>query len=214
MQRDGYFTEPPVIHSYQDLVEFIQRMNSDWIAATRRLSPGILLGMLRQSETELVTLLETLNPDESAMFSVAWAGEEVSTNGFDIAREYTEKWHHQMQIRLSVGQTGCLYLPRYFQPIIDCFIKAIPVAYQKLEQAECNLIIEITGECGGLWYLQKHEGEAAFVEAFETENKVIISQEEFWQLVTNSKPKQDVIYTSVGDTVLAELFLKTVAVMS
>ena len=31
------------------------------------------------------------------------AGEAVSANWFDVAREFTERWHHQQQIRLAIG---------------------------------------------------------------------------------------------------------------
>jgi hypothetical protein len=48
--------------------------------------------------------LKELDPFAEAIFSVGWAGEEKSLNWFHIAREYTEKWHHQQQIRLAVGQ--------------------------------------------------------------------------------------------------------------
>ncbi|EAT16824.1 hypothetical protein HTZ97_05095 [Desulfuromonas acetoxidans] len=47
LQRDNYFSENPEIHSYDDLVDFIQRLNRDWIGATRRLSPESLSHCLR-----------------------------------------------------------------------------------------------------------------------------------------------------------------------
>ena len=38
---------------------------------------------------------QALDPFGAAMFPVSWAGEEESTNWFDTAREFTERWHHQ-----------------------------------------------------------------------------------------------------------------------
>jgi hypothetical protein len=35
---------------------------------------------------------------------VAWAGEAESKNWFHVARDYSEKWHHQQQIREAVSQ--------------------------------------------------------------------------------------------------------------
>ncbi len=49
------------------------------------------------------TFVTALDPDAPALFAVAWAGESQSDNRFDTAREYTERWHHQMQIREGVG---------------------------------------------------------------------------------------------------------------
>jgi Mycothiol maleylpyruvate isomerase N-terminal domain len=96
MQRDGFFAEAPDGTSFEGLVRFIQRMNREWMDAARRWSPRILMDMMAKTEAELLALLETLPPREQAMFSVAWAGEDVSENWFDIAREHTEAHaHHQ-----------------------------------------------------------------------------------------------------------------------
>ena len=48
----------------------------------------------------------SLDPHAPALFNVAWAGEQTSPNWFDIGREYTERWHHQQQIREAVGAPG------------------------------------------------------------------------------------------------------------
>ena len=62
LQRDNYFSENPEINSYDDLVDFIQRLNRDWIVATKRLSPEIIISLLKNSENELVAFLKTLPP--------------------------------------------------------------------------------------------------------------------------------------------------------
>ena len=214
LQRDGYFTESPQIASYDDLVSFIQKMNNDWIIATQRLSPRILITLLRNSELELVEFLNTLNLQDKAIFPIDWAGEKESENWFDIAREYTEKWHHQMQIREALGNSEILYQPHFFQPIIDCFIKAIPFTYEKLDKSNFNLEIEIIGQCGYTLYLQKSDEKVSFLQNVQTENKIGITQEEFWKLVTNSKPKNEIAFTARGDETVTSHFLNVVAVMS
>jgi hypothetical protein len=60
--------------------------------------------LLEYSDKQFFDFLKTLNPNDKAIFSVAWAGESESENWFDVAREYTEKWHHQMQIRLALNK--------------------------------------------------------------------------------------------------------------
>lgn len=70
LQRDNYFSENPEIHSYDDLVDFIQRLNRDWIGATRRLSPEVIISLLKASENELVAFLKTLNPHDKAFFQL------------------------------------------------------------------------------------------------------------------------------------------------
>lgn len=34
---------------------------------------------------------------------MSWAGEDGDAGWLDIGREFTEQWHHQMQIRDAVG---------------------------------------------------------------------------------------------------------------
>ncbi|WP_158262716.1 maleylpyruvate isomerase N-terminal domain-containing protein [Photobacterium sanctipauli] len=216
MDRDHYFSEAPEIHSREDLVEFIQSQNRDWILATRRLSPNMLLSLLKSSGDELVDFLGTLELHEKALFPVDWAGESQSENWFDIAREYTEKWHHQMQIRDAVGREGPLYETRFFQPIIDSFIKALPVAFNQSNRAEFTVAIEITGTCGGTYFLEKKAHSTGFVEGKleQTSNRVKIDQKEFCKLVTNSKLKEAIEFEAVGDSEVTNQLLLVVAVMS
>jgi hypothetical protein len=51
----------------------------------------------------LAAAVAALPPHAEAPFGVAWAGETRSANWLDTGREYTERWHHQMQIRDAVG---------------------------------------------------------------------------------------------------------------
>jgi Mycothiol maleylpyruvate isomerase N-terminal domain len=72
MLRDGYDgVQPGPINSYEDLVAFLNGLNADWVKATQRLSPKVILDLLRISGKEYCDYLATLNPDEKARFSVA-----------------------------------------------------------------------------------------------------------------------------------------------
>ena len=47
MERDAYFGEKPgPIHSYTDLVAYLNKVNADWVKATKRLSPQVLINLL------------------------------------------------------------------------------------------------------------------------------------------------------------------------
>ncbi len=39
----------------------------------------------------------TLNPNDTVFYAIALAGEYESENWLNVAREYSDKWHHQMQ---------------------------------------------------------------------------------------------------------------------
>jgi uncharacterized protein (TIGR03083 family) len=152
MLRDGYFgPKPDGIHSYQDLVRYLNQLNADWVKSFRRVSPSVLIELLEHSGKEFVTALQSLDLTAQALFSVAWAGEAESQNWFHIAREYTEKWHHQKQIREAVGVGGLMERELFF-PVMDTFMRALPVAYQPIKAREGDVVlVKISGEIGGVW---------------------------------------------------------------
>src|SRR4051812_47290116 len=102
--RDGHeLSTGGSVQSYADVVALVQRLNAEGVAAGRHWSPGLLTDLLEVTGRWMSAFATTLDPEARALFSVAWAGESESTNRFDTAREYSERWHHQMQISLAVG---------------------------------------------------------------------------------------------------------------
>ncbi len=139
MLRDGYFGSPaPEINSYRELVEYLNRLNAEWVIAMKRLSPTILIELLEQTGKQYSAYLKTLHPTDRAAFSVAWAGEKESQNWFHIAREYTEKWHHQQQIRAAVGQEQELYVGELFQPYLETSLRALALSLPERQRASGN----------------------------------------------------------------------------
>ena len=189
MQRDNFYGENPKIESYSDLVDFIQKMAKDWILATRRLSPAIIISMLEVAENENLELMKTLKPYDIALWEVAWAGEASSYNWFDIAREYTEKWHHQMQIREAVGNRSEIFTPKFVKPVYDTFMKALPFVYKDAAASHKSLIIvNVEGVCGGVWYLYRNSNQWELMQnkSGDVVAEITISDEIAWQLFTNS----------------------------
>ena len=93
---------------------------------------------------ELLRVADLLAP---ARIGVSWAGESVSTNWFDVARELTERWHHQQQIRLALGEPAntaqnpsanaarslrAIMTPELYHPVLDCFMRALPFHYRSM----------------------------------------------------------------------------------
>jgi uncharacterized protein (TIGR03083 family) len=153
IQRDGFFGEKPEGETYEGVVAFLNRLNADWVKAFQRVSPQALIDLLEHTGRAVCELYRTLDPYAEALFPVAWAGEERSLNWFDVAREYTERWHHQQQIRLAVGKPGIMGRELYF-PVLDTFMRALPFRYKDVQAAPETLIqFRITGEAGGTWHL-------------------------------------------------------------
>ncbi|MBC7893130.1 MAG: maleylpyruvate isomerase N-terminal domain-containing protein [Sphingobacteriaceae bacterium] len=154
--RDGYSGDPPgEIGGYADLVGYLNRLNHDWVQATRRLSPAVLISLLESSGPAYCDYLASLDPFAPAPFSVAWAGETESANWFHIAREYTEKWHHQQQIRLATGRgEELLFSEELFRPLIETLLRALPHHYRDVPGALADVLrLTISGEGGGDWFL-------------------------------------------------------------
>ncbi|MFL5810623.1 MAG: maleylpyruvate isomerase N-terminal domain-containing protein, partial [Flavisolibacter sp.] len=122
--RDNYFGEQPEITSNQDLIDFLNRLNADWVKALKRASPQILIFLLEMTGQPFCKYFESLNLNEKSVLTVDWAGETESKNWMEIAREYTEKWLHQQQIRDAVGKPGLMTRELYY-PFIDIFMLAL-----------------------------------------------------------------------------------------
>ncbi len=161
-RRDGH--KPPAlaspVESYDALVGYLNALNAEWVKTLRRVSPKVLVDLLDLAGTQVCAFFATLDPHAPAVFPVAWAGEEVSANWFDIAREYTEWWHHQQQIREAVGAPP-LTQPKWLAPVIDTSMRALPRTYREVpaEPGEC-IVFSVTGEAGGAWTLAPRGGAA------------------------------------------------------
>lgn len=158
--RDRHFGESPgELDGYQGLVNYLNQLNADWVKATRRLSPRTLTDLLATTGAEASAIYASMDPWEEAVFSVSWAGEEKSINWFHIAREYTEKWHHQQQIRETLLQTAPLMQSRFYRPLIHTFLMGMPHTYRNVEAAENTSIETVILELEkGTWYLNRVNG--------------------------------------------------------
>ncbi|HMQ48756.1 MAG TPA: maleylpyruvate isomerase N-terminal domain-containing protein [Saprospiraceae bacterium] len=159
MLRDRYYGESPgPINSYQDLVDYLNRLNADWVQAMQRISPALLIELLALTGKPYHAYLQSLDPFAKATFSVAWAGEQESANWFHIAREYTEKWHHQQQIRLAIGQEQALYRSDLYRPYLETSMRALPHHYRDVPAQEGDTLqVSVTGSGGGDWFLHYHQ---------------------------------------------------------
>jgi hypothetical protein len=130
--RDGY--RSPTTRSFtthKDLTQFIQEDNRAFMNAMSGVSPEILCELIRYYDPELMNLFKALEPDAPGL-GVVWAGEWQSPNWFDVAREYTEKWHHQEQLRDATNRPG-LSENAFMVPVLGTFARGLPYAYRGLE---------------------------------------------------------------------------------
>src|SRR5262249_21435604 len=130
--------------SYDDVVALIQRLNREGVAAGRHSSGRLLIDLLAVTGEWMHTFLADLDMEARALFPVAWAGEAESTNLFDTAREYTERWHHEMQIRTALGDRGqgvALLSEQFAVPLIETAVRVLPHAYRNAEASDDSTVV-------------------------------------------------------------------------
>jgi uncharacterized protein (TIGR03083 family) len=184
--RDSCYVETTDIRSQQDVITLVNRLNREGVAVYGRLSPRVLIEMMRLATTQSAEFHESLDPFATATFNVSWAGEETSLNWFDTARELTERWHHQQQIRLATHRPGIM-TPDLYHPVLDCFLRGSPHALLKVNASPGTvLLVEISGECGGQWFLERGTETWNLVptSAGGFAAKVTVPQELAWRLFT------------------------------
>lgn len=217
--RDGLGAAPDqAIASYGDLVAYLNRLNAEWVAAARRLSPRLLIELLDHAEPELHAFFRSLDPQAPAAFGVAWAGEETSPNWFDIGREYTERWLHQQQIREAVGAPG-LSGRTWLRPALDIFVRALPFTYRKVDApAGRSLRVEIRGDAGGVWTLVRSLADWGLYVGSDARAaaRVNLDQEAAWKLFSKGLSPQEAQQRIriEGDLALGQPVLGSLAVMA
>jgi len=89
---------------------------------------------------------------------VSWAGPDPAPVWFDLAREFTERWHHQQHIREAVEQPG-LTEATFLRPVLETFVRALPRTFHAVEAAEGTTVaLHVTGDAGNQWFLARQEG--------------------------------------------------------
>lgn len=219
IQRDGFYGEkPPQINEYKDLVAWLNQLNAEWVKASKRLSPAVLIDLLESSGKEVSDYYVSLPDMEESIFSVAWAGEETSLNWMHLAREYTEKWHHQQQIREAIRKRGLLE-QRFFETLMDTFMMALPYTFSKVNAPlGTHVEVRISGEFQKSWFLKK-TSEKWQLEKEATHNPISIVAlpgEIAWKLFCkNLRPNEiEGKVMIVGNLELGKKVLEMVSVMA
>lgn len=193
MLRDGYFGESPgEINGYEGLVKYLNRLNSDWVKGMKRLSPKVLIQLLESSGKEYCEFLNSLDPFEKATFSVAWAGETESQNWFHIAREYTEKWHHQQQIRLALGKEKILLAKEFYDPFLQTSLRALPFHYRNFGVIEGEIIkVTVGTETDWNWWIFYSSNSWKLIPSLEIHPvcEIYIPKEIAWRIFTKGISK-------------------------
>jgi hypothetical protein len=216
--RDGY--RPPAARTFSttgDLTLFIQQDNRAFMNAMSGVSPRIIRELISRYDPELVALFEALKPDAAGL-GVVWAGEWQSQNWFDVAREYTEKWHHQQQLRDATGRPP-LYDHTMIVPALETFARGLPFAYRGLQAPSGTVIsISVRPPATIAWSLRRTADAWSLWAGADRnpETSILISADVLWRLWTKGlTPSEARSHVQIsGNSAHADPLFTFVAIMA
>lgn len=216
--RDNYYGEQATIQSHQDLVNFLNNLNAGWVKAMKRTSPQMLVLLHEITGPLFCSYMQSLKPFDKSVFAVDWAGETESKNWMEVARDYTEKWLHQQQIRDAVNKPG-LMTKELFYPFIDIFMLALPHTYRNIDAENGTTVkVTITTDIGGSWFLTREKNKWALCKNYlhNTAAEILTDPDTAWKLFSKSLRPADVKdkVTITGNLQLGQTALSMVSVMA
>jgi len=109
----------------------------------------------------------------------------------DTGREYTEWWHHQMQIRDAAGADPLLLEHRWLEPLLDFSIRVLPHTYEHVDAPDGTSIVWSAAAKPPLsyqWTLTKQAGKWHLYKGAQTNPtaEVTITTDTAWRLFYNA----------------------------
>jgi len=217
MLRDGYYGEKPDGNSFEELVIYLNELNATWVKAMKIVSPTMLIFLHKTTGKTYCDYYKSLDPFAPSPFAVSWTGESESRNWMHIAREYTEKWLHQQQIRDAIGDTGLLK-PDLFRPFMDVFMLALPYAYRHVATHNGNSIrVNVSEVINSSWLLTFTDNKWLLTDhGDKIITDIFIPADVAWKLFSKSLRYADVadLITIKGNLELSRPALNMVSVMA
>lgn len=190
-KRDNYREATPNLDSREELVRWLNTRNNEWVKSTRRISPRLICDLLEFAGRQVNEYFASLDP--YALGSpVSWVGPEPAPVWLDLAREFTERWHHQKHVRDACGKPG-MTGPRYLNPVLATFVHALSKTYQEVNAAEGTAItLTIVGQAGGVWTIIRQSGcwQLYAGRPTQPDAEVILPEDTAWRLFTKGIAKE------------------------
>ena len=135
----------------------------------------------------------------------------------DTGREFTERWHHQMQIRAAVSAPS-LYGRTWLYPVLQLSVRAFPRALAGIEAgAGTSIVYRVRGEGGGSWVVRRTEGGWEVLEGELDSPRAAVETDEdtSWKIFFNALGPDELSrrITIRGEQALATAILAARAVM-
>jgi uncharacterized protein (TIGR03083 family) len=219
--RDGFanpdFATGLDLSTLPGLIAAIDRQNALWVEGMRRVSPRLLIDLLRLTGEETFAWFSTL--DLAAIGGpVDWVGPEPAPVWLDVAREYTERWVHQQHIRDAVERPD-LKERQWFAPVLATFVLALPRALAGTNAASgASVRLVIPGEAGGIWTARREADSwrIAPKASGDADAEVALDAETAWRLFTRGISRDDArsVARLQGDPRLGDAVFDMVSILA
>ena len=191
--------------------------NERWVKSMSGVSPRLLTCLIRSTGEQANRYLQSLDPLSTSPID-SWASSKPAPMWLHIAREHTERWHHQQQIREAVGRP-LLTESSWFAPVLATMVHGLPRSYSGIEAPFGSVVrVSISGPSGGNWLVVRTESSWVLNsdDSSAPDAQIKIGEIDAWRLFTKSVDR-DIIESRVlikGDRELGLTALSTVSVIA
>jgi hypothetical protein len=136
----------------EDLDTWLNRFNQQWVDASQRISPALLIELINVAGLRFEEHVATLDLDAVGA-PVQWAtGADPAPVWLDVAREYMERYVHQQQIRRAAGRPSLG--AAFTGPVLMTAAHALPRALDQVIRAAGTVVtFTAEGQGGGTWHV-------------------------------------------------------------
>jgi uncharacterized protein (TIGR03083 family) len=214
--RDGQAMAGP--EPGESLPAYLARANQDFVDTAASWSPRVLSDLIGHLGPQLDELWAGQDLDRPG-WTVSWADpDRPAPVWLDVAREYTEYWVHQQQVRDAVGRPGADG-QRLARPVTDTFLRAVPYTLRERPAPPGTALhIRVTGPGGGDWTALRRPDTWAVdsgAPGGRPAARVEISSDGLWRVATRGIAVDDALRqaTISGDQVLGAAVLHLVSIV-
>ncbi len=217
--RHQVFTDAPTgdLTDLGELVAYINELNARWLTGARRISPPLTITFLRAIDPEMNAVLH--GHDLMALNGpVDWAGPGPQPLWLNVARQYTERWVHQQQIRDATNRPG-LTERRWMHPVLDTFARALPFTLREIAAPTgMTVALIVEGEAGGAWTVIRVDDRWEVVPkpANSPDAALTLRQDDAWRLMTKGITPEQASERAgrTGDPAITAALLRMVAILA
>ena len=176
-----------LLSGFPDHVAFINALaakNQRWVDGASGLSRRVVIDLLRWSGAQVDDYYA--NADLRSGSHVGWASDEPAPAWLDFARDLTERWVHQRQMRDAVKQQGT-YTEDYIGEVLSTFVWAFPHQYRARAAPATQVDLDL--DAGGRWHLRSLGGGRWTLEAgaaHEPTAALAMASETAWRCLTSA----------------------------